>query len=315
MTYAITVNHEKARRAAEFGRELMKACKARGVPLKELERAAGVGHTTLDNYRRGLILPRTESAKAIADALDWPKLYRLVVTFRTFVCARPGCTITFRNDTGAPRKFHSEACRRIAENVRIAERRARSAGQTGSGRSREAQLRRLRGGLKIASEQSSIRQDAIDAMCRECEPEGLCRTADCPLRQFSPLPMAVREVSAPRTLATIRATTTQGPEARAKRRSSMARVHRERPEVMRRGIEAMHAPEVRARAQAAAAATIRTPEARRKASESGKARWARERLSATQRGALAGDGRESAPVPEARRWSTPPRRVQPSSAR
>jgi hypothetical protein len=117
--------------------------------------------------------------------------------------------MTFRNDTGAPRKFHSEACRRISENVRIAERRARSAGQTNSGRTRAAQVRRLRGGLTIATEQASVRQDAIAAMCQECEPEGLCRTADCPLRQFSPLPMAVRAVIAPRTLATIRATTEQ----------------------------------------------------------------------------------------------------------
>jgi hypothetical protein len=282
VTYAITVNHEKARRAAEFGRELMKACKARAVPLKELERAAGVGHTTLDNYRRGLILPRTEPARAIAEALDWPELYTLVLSFRTFTCARPGCTMTFRNDTGAPRKFHSEACRRIAENVRIAERRARSAGQTNSARTRAAQLRRLRGGLSIASEQAAVRQDAIDAMCRECEPEGLCRTADCPLRQFSPLPMAVRHVTAPRTLAAIRATTTQGPAARAKRAASMARVHRERPEVMRRGIEAMHAPENRARAQAASAATIRSPDGRRRASLAGKARWERERAAAAE---------------------------------
>lgn len=32
------------------------------------------------------------------------------------------------------------------------------------------------------------RQDAIDAFCASCEPEGLCRTAECELRGFSPLP-------------------------------------------------------------------------------------------------------------------------------
>jgi len=32
--------------------------------------------------------------------------------------------------------------------------------------------------------------EAIDTMCRTCEPEGLCRDDGCPLRAFSPLPLA-----------------------------------------------------------------------------------------------------------------------------
>jgi transcriptional regulator with XRE-family HTH domain len=41
------------------------------------------------------------------------------------------------------------------------------------------------------------RQDAIDAFCKACEPEGLCRIADCALRGFSPLPfIPLHEVGA-----------------------------------------------------------------------------------------------------------------------
>lgn len=204
MSYTIDPGSPKAVKAAAFGRALVRACHKRNVPLNELSRATGVGHTSLDNYRRGLILPKIEVARTLAAVLDAPELARMIEVARTFECARAGCPKTFRNDTGAPRKYCSDFCRRIAENVRIAQRRARSAGQTGDARTRTAVISNLRAGLRIADERLSLLSGAIEAMCAGCEPEGICRTASCPLRPFSPLPLAIHDVRDPRTEADIR---------------------------------------------------------------------------------------------------------------
>lgn len=204
MTFTIPEGSPKAAKAAEFGRELVRACQARDVSFNELERVAGVGHTTLDSYRRGLILPRTEPALALAEALQWPKLAELIRRFRTFPCARKGCPKTFTNDGGNQKAYCSEMCRRIAENVRMASRRARQASHTGSGRRAAQEIQLLKSGLRIADERNVMLVQAIEAMCHGCEPEGACRTADCPLRPFSPLPLSSREIGQPRTVAQAR---------------------------------------------------------------------------------------------------------------
>lgn len=194
MSYTIPPGSPKAVKAAAFGRELVKACAARDVPLKELQRVTGVGHSSIDLYRRGLLLPKVEVAKALAHALSWPRLGAMIVAARTFACARSGCPRTFRNDTGAPRRYCSDACRRMSEKARAASRQLRRAGQTGDGRTREAAIRQLRSAVAIADERAQVAEAAIAAMCWGCEPEGICRTRDCELRPFSPLPIAVHRI-------------------------------------------------------------------------------------------------------------------------
>lgn len=199
MTYTIPVDSPKALLAAEFGRELMRAAVARNVTLKELERSLGIGHTTLWNYRAGRTLPRIEVATTLAVALDWPKLRGLVVKARTRTCGRSGCRATFINDIGSEaRRYCSPSCGHIAANVRQAAARGRSAGQTGSPQAKRAQVQRLRSGLRIADDRARLLSDAIAAMCADCEPEGLCRTAGCPLRAHSPFPLAAHGNDEPR---------------------------------------------------------------------------------------------------------------------
>lgn len=205
MTYTIPADTPKAAKALAFGREMVKAIRARDIPLKEVARAAGVGHTAIDHYRQGSAMPKTATAHAIAEVLDWPKLARIIEEARTFVCARPGCSRTYRHDGGGPRKYCTPACTQQAENQRMASRRLRQAAQTGDGRHRAAGIAQLRSAARIADERAQMAEGAIAAYCRECEPEGLCRLADCPLRAFSPLPLATREGSGrPRTHAEIR---------------------------------------------------------------------------------------------------------------
>lgn len=227
MTALIPADSPKAVRAAAFGRELERAVRTRGVAFRELERTLGVGHTSLDNYRRGLSLPKCEKAALMAEVLDWPRLAALVVEARTATCARHGCGRRFRNEGGSPKRYCGEPCRRIAENVRIASRRARQAGQTGSARSRSAEVRRLRSGLAIASDQLAIAVAAIAAMCAECEPEGRCRTPDCPLRAHSPLPLATREATRQvRTTLEVREAS-WSPERRRRQSETTSRYHAE----------------------------------------------------------------------------------------
>lgn len=200
MTHTIPPDSPRARHAIAFGLELQKACAARDVSLKELERTLTVGHTTLWNYRFGRSLPKLAVATSLAIALDWPKLRDLVVKARTRTCRRDGCGVTFVNDVGSEaKKYCSVMCGRVAVNIKQAETRARSAGQTGSFQTRRAHIQRLRAAVRFADDRSRLLTDAIAEMCLGCEPEGLCRTAGCPLRDFSPLPLAGRRDVVPST--------------------------------------------------------------------------------------------------------------------
>lgn len=205
MTYTIPPDSPKAVKARAFGREMVKACRARDIPLKGLARSIGIGHTALDHYRQGVVLPKTATAHAIAEVLDWPRLAEIVEQARTFVCGRPGCERTYRHEGGGPRRYCTPDCVRIAVAQRMASRRLRQAGQKDDGRLRAAAIAQLRSAARIADERAVAAEISIAAYCRGCEPEGLCRMADCPLRPFSPLPLVTHEVlERPRTNAEIR---------------------------------------------------------------------------------------------------------------
>jgi hypothetical protein len=225
VTYTIPVGSPKRATAASFGRELVKACETRGIPRNELWRATGIGRTALDNYRTGSILPRTEAAAALAQVLEWPKLLEIVRQARTRTCVR--CTRPFRMEGGnSGRKIYcGPSCRELAAQEKIASRRLRVGGQTDDRRQTQAAIARLRSGIRIAEGKSVELADAIDAMCNDCEPQGVCRTADCPLRSFSPLPFRVHETGDVRTMAEIRVEIDR--KAGPKRSIAMTRRHAE----------------------------------------------------------------------------------------
>jgi hypothetical protein len=104
--------------------------------------------------------------------------------------------------------------------------RRRRAGQTGDKRTAAAAITRLRSGLAIADERARLLQDAIGAMCRACEPEGVCRDEDCPLRPFSPLPVELHVLRAePRTEFEVRSQARRRPEAMARQSAAMRAWH------------------------------------------------------------------------------------------
>ena len=188
MTYTLPPDSPKALRARVFGDELRKALRTRDVPIKELCRAVGIGHTAVDCYLTGAVLPQTHRARAMAQVLSWPRLATIIEQARTHVCARPTCDRTFINDGGAPKRYCSPACREAAESERAASHALyRAQGQ--DGRQRADAIARLRSATRIADERRAVVEAAVAAFCAGCEPEGLCRDADCALRGVSPLPL------------------------------------------------------------------------------------------------------------------------------
>jgi hypothetical protein len=205
MSYTIPADSPKKATALGFGRELVKAYETRGIPRSELWRATGIGRTALDNYRTGSILPRTEAAAALAAVLEWPKLLEIVQKARTKACARCGRSFRMEGGNSGRKRYCGPGCRDLAAQEQLASRRLRKGGQTDDRRQTAAAVQRLRSGIRIAEDRAAELADAIDGMCRGCEPEGVCRTADCPLRAFSPLPFQVHEQRRePKTMAAIR---------------------------------------------------------------------------------------------------------------
>jgi transcriptional regulator with XRE-family HTH domain len=225
MTYTITPDSPKALKARVFGDELTKALRARDIPLKELAKAVGIGHTAIWYYTRGGILPKTPTALAMAAVLDWPKLGAIVLAARTFACGRPGCPRTYVHEGGGPRRYCTPSCQQQNQAEKQASRRLRQAGQTDTGRHHRTAVQQLRAAARIADERAQLAETAIDAMCKSCEPEGLCRDAECPLRALSPFPLREASEGEPRTHAAIRVEINR--KAAPARRATMLRRHAE----------------------------------------------------------------------------------------
>jgi hypothetical protein len=129
--------------------------------------AAGAGCTrqNIREIAEGRV-PGPEVADRLGQLLDDPQLLQMATAARRISCAICGRVVfagTFR------RVYCSDDCGHIA---RALGRKALT--------ERESALIRSRSGLLAA----------IDAMCLSCEPEGICRTAECPLRAVSPLPLS-----------------------------------------------------------------------------------------------------------------------------
>lgn len=169
MTYKLGPTSPRRADALAFGTQLRRAMTRMKIGRRRLEKLAGVGDTSIANYRAGLSLPHLETAHRLADALQDDQLITLIVKARTFTC--PIDERTFVYDGEGPRTYCSPSCQRVAEKKR-------------AGRSTRARA-------YTAENRVTLLQQAVDAMCRSCEPNGLCRTADCPLRAASPLPLAV----------------------------------------------------------------------------------------------------------------------------
>lgn len=168
MTHVIAVGSTKKERAVRFGKALERAMKARDVGSRPLAEALGSSRTTIMYWRTGRILPRLDTTHAIAAALDAPALVGLMVELRTKRCQVDD--VAFVDDTGSDnRTYCSSSCQRVG--------RKRLAG-------RDTRASAIRAERALARHRI-----AVEAFCRQCEPDGWCAAPECELRPVSPLPL------------------------------------------------------------------------------------------------------------------------------
>ncbi|MGV0985015.1 MAG: helix-turn-helix domain-containing protein [Limnohabitans sp.] len=230
MSFTITPDSPKALAAKTFGRELEKAAAARNVSWRELERQTGLGRSSLSNYRHGALLPKTEAAYALATVLGWPKLRDLIDAARQYRCQNPLCGRMYRNDTGAPNRYCSRTCRDAVASAKAAKSRANTAGNLErmglpGRRTRSEADRDRRAAVRLTREEIRLYAACVEAFCRACEPEGMCRDAECDLRPVSPLPEALHPLGDVRSKAEI-GNGSWSPERHAKHRDMMIERHR-----------------------------------------------------------------------------------------
>ncbi len=250
MTYGIDPNSTKALTAIRFGQAMLGAMRRRKTTLTEIARVSGLGRTAVDNYRVGYVLPRLDAARKIADALGDDRLYEMVRAARTHKCGLRSCGREFVHNGGGPKVYHSPQCRMVAEKLRLADTRARRAAEgDDTGKQLRAAKDLWQEAERMLTAQVDEHRDAVDRMCRQCEPEGVCQTYDCPLRSVSPLPLNDRRIGAGddgdrvRTRGEIWAELAARPEIRVKRSASMTARHAADPTLRERSLGAYRALE------------------------------------------------------------------------
>lgn len=135
----------------------------RGYTMTQVATASGCTRQNIRELMEGRV-PGPTVADRLAQVLDDPQLLQMVLAarrIRCVVCNRTVIAQTFR------RRYCSATCNNVA----------RTLGRRAPTETEQALLWE-RNGLAVA----------VEAMCRSCEPEGICRTQECPLRAVSPLP-------------------------------------------------------------------------------------------------------------------------------
>jgi transcriptional regulator with XRE-family HTH domain len=168
MTVAVSATSARFAAAQRFGRELDRAMRRRGVGRRRLAETLGMRSASLiAHWRAGNGIPRVVQAARLAEALDAPVLLKISESIRMGNCDL--CGKGFVNDGGGPKRFCSERCREVKAKVR------------------SGQPSRLRADL--AERRLAEHKNAVEAMCRACEPDGHCHDEKCALRLVSPLPI------------------------------------------------------------------------------------------------------------------------------
>jgi transcriptional regulator with XRE-family HTH domain len=159
VSYTIPEHSLKRDRALRFGRALERAMKRRDVGTRTVAEAIGSGRTAVMYWRTGRMLPRIETARRLAAALDDEGLATLALELRRKRCLVD--QVDFIDDSGSDNRVYcSPSCQRLAEKKRI--------GSTVDKRA------------AVAERRLDIHRVAVEAYCRGCEPEGRCHDANMP---------------------------------------------------------------------------------------------------------------------------------------
>ena len=207
MTQRLAESSPRHAAAVAFGALLTKRMAELEVGQNIVKEAAGVSRASLVEWRHGRNLPTLAVALRVADALREPRLASIVRAGRTLECRR--CGHPFLNESGFPKRYCSAACRllgapdarsnaRAEEGIQLLRQELLRVGPARKQRVGRALtlLDDVMRPSRSAEHALTAYQDAVDAMCTACEPDGLCRTADCPLRGVTTFPLAETDTSA-----------------------------------------------------------------------------------------------------------------------
>jgi len=150
-----TPNHHQT----QFGALLSESMQRRGITKRKLERQLKVTRTTINFWLLGSVMPSPDNASLLSLLCDEPKLLSLTVKARTRMCLNPYCKKTFVA-SNLRRSYCSYDCARLSRKI---------------------------GKKKKPDAQVNSMQAAINAFCRDCVDDGVCRTPACPLRPFTPM--------------------------------------------------------------------------------------------------------------------------------
>lgn len=164
--------------AQRWGHALARELARQGVTQLALAQGIYAQHQTVSNWVRGKTLPMHESAVLVGQFLDAPGLVRLSAELHTRSCAYCGTDFIYGG-----RQERVKYC-----SVRCASRGHKPSDVAYSESRRYARA-------KLNAERVKLYRETVDTFCRECEPEGLCRTPRCPIQVagLSPLPVSVRQ--------------------------------------------------------------------------------------------------------------------------
>jgi transcriptional regulator with XRE-family HTH domain len=169
MTYTIAPESPRRIASRKFALAFTAALASTGMSKRELaSRLTGnrSSRSSIQLWARGQSLPTIENARRLDEILG-TELEQLIIDSRLVECQN-GCgrTVIVRGNAARTR-YCGPDCAKQAAKVR-----------TGLMPKRDTIMRRL-----------GLHQGAVRDYCGACEPEGVCRTADCPLRPVSPLPL------------------------------------------------------------------------------------------------------------------------------
>lgn len=151
MTARLTL--DRIARSQRFKAAMQKAMRERGLTNRALANQLGVSETMVGYWTQGRYVPALGNAEKIATILNRPALLEIARVHHTGRCLACGRTFK-RNSTR--RQYCAQSCQRDYQKG-------------------------VRGPTVV-----DPRQAAIDAFCKGCEPEGICRDDECALRAFSP---------------------------------------------------------------------------------------------------------------------------------
>lgn len=151
-----------------FSAELKRAMTTRRMTRPDIVKATGACSTLAKRWIDGDAYPDHDTVVVLGEALHWPSLVARSIEDRTGTCvACGGPTFTTRGSR-RPRFCGPVCTRRVADRVRNGRRKQHSLG--------------------VVTSQRDRLREAVEAFCRDCEPEGICRDEECRLRGVSPLP-------------------------------------------------------------------------------------------------------------------------------